>query len=58
MDGPQAPARLLHFRAGQRPMRPQLAEVLRPQTRRGQEARPGRARPRPPTRQRPVGLDP
>ncbi len=55
---PQTPARLLHFRAGQRPLRPELTQVLRPQTRRGEETRPGRARPRPPTRQRPVGSDP
>lgn len=52
---PKTPARLPHLRTGQRPLRPELAEVLGPQTRRGQEARPGTACPRPPARQRPVG---
>lgn len=51
----QAPARLLHLRADQRPLRPELAEVLRPQTRRREETRPDRARPRAPTRQRHLG---
>ncbi|MFF2776100.1 hypothetical protein ACFVU3_14435 [Streptomyces sp. NPDC058052] len=39
------------------PATTELTEVLRPQARRSEEARPGRARPRPPTRRRHLGLD-
>ncbi len=54
---PQTPTRLLHLRAGQHPLRPELPRVLRPKARRGQAARPGRGGSGPPTRQRPVGPD-
>ncbi|REK84332.1 IS110 family transposase [Streptomyces inhibens] len=55
---PRSPARLLHIRPDEHPLRPQFANLLRTQAERRQATRPSCPRPRPPPRQRPLGPDP
>jgi hypothetical protein len=55
---PPTPARVLHLGADQHPAKPGVQGVLRPQESRRQTTQPGRTRPRPPARQRPLGHAP
>jgi hypothetical protein len=55
---PPTPARVLHLGADQHPAKPGVQGVLRPQESRRQTTQPGRARPRPPARKRPLGHAP